>query len=345
MKGFLDLSMERRRAACAEVQAHLHLPAVSVEKDFWVCWTLRELFGLPEIGPRLTFKGGTSLSKGWKLIERFSEDIDVVIDKEYLGYGGVASPEFVVGSNKRRRALDALREASQTLIRDSLAPALRERITQHLGADGWTLEPDPADPDNQTLLFRYPAAFEAGGYVAPVVKIEMGARSDIDPAEAPEIQPYLADVFPELLGDSRFAVRTVAARRTFWEKAMLLHEETYRPVEKLRGRFMSRHYYDLYRMIGKGIADQAVADGDLFKRTAAHREVYFRYTWMDYGTLQPGSLRLLPLDEQRAGWEEDYAAMREAMFFGEAPEFGEILGVVGAFERKFNSGTKASAAK
>lgn len=336
MKGFLDLSMERRRAACAEVQARLHLPAVSVEKDFWVCWTLRELFGLPEIGPRLTFKGGTSLSKGWKLIERFSEDIDVVIDKEYLGYGGGASPEFVVGSNKRRRALDTLREASQTLIRDSLAPALRERITQHLGGDGWSLEADPADPDGQTLLFRYPAAYEAGGYVAPVVKIEMGARSDIDPAEAPEIQPYLADVFPDLLGESRFPVRTVAARRTFWEKAMLLHEETYRPVGKLRGRFISRHYYDLYCMIGKGIADQAVADADLFKRTAAHREVYFRYTWMDYGTLRPGAMRLLPLDEQRAGWEGDYAAMREVMFFGEAPKFAEILRVVGEFQQKFN---------
>lgn len=340
MNGFLDLSMDRRRAACAEVQARLRLPAVSVEKDFWVCWTLRELFGLPEIGPRLTFKGGTSLSKGWKLIERFSEDIDVVIDKEYLGYGGDASPEAAPSRKKRGQALDALRGASQTLIRDSLAPALRERIEQHLGGDGWTLEADPADPDGQTLLFRYPAAFEAGGYVAPVVKIEMGARSDIDPAEAPEIQPYLADVFPDLLGESRFPVRTVAARRTFWEKAMLLHEETYRPVGKLRGRFMSRHYYDLYCMIGKGVAGQAIADAELFKRTAAHREVYFRYTWMDYGTLRPGAMRLLPLDEQRAGWEEDYAAMRGVMFFGAAPEFVEILRVVGEFQDRFNQGAK-----
>lgn len=336
MKGFIDLSFARRRAVCEQVQARLGLRAASVEKDFWVCWTLRELFGLPEIGPRLTFKGGTSLSKGWKLIERFSEDIDVVIDREYLGYGGDASPEAAPSRKKRGQALGALRAASQTLIRDSLAPAFKERIAQHLGADGWTLEADAADVDGQTLLFKYPAAFDGGGYVAPVVKIEMGARSDIDPAESPLIQPYLADVFPDLLGESLFAVRTVAARRTFWEKAMLLHEETYRPAEKKRGRFMSRHYYDLSCMIGKGIADAAVADPVLFKRTAAHREIYFRYTWLDYGTLRQGALRLLPLDEQRDGWEQDYAAMREAMFFGEAPEFAEILRAVGEFERKFN---------
>ena len=339
MKGFLDLSMDRRRAACAEVETRLRLRAASVEKDFWVCWILRELFGLPDIGSKLTFKGGTSLSKGWKLIERFSEDIDVVIERDYLGYGGDASPEAVVGTNKRRRALDALRAASQTFIRDSLAPALRERIRQQLGADGWTLEDDAADPDGQTLLFRYPAAFEAGGYVAPVVKIEMGARSDIDPAELPLIEPYLAKVFPELLGDSSFPVRTVAARRTFWEKAMLLHEETYRPAERQRARFLSRHYYDLWCMIRKGVADEAVADSELFKRTAAHRAVYFRYTWFDYGTLRPGALRLLPLEVQRASWKKDYVAMREAMFFGEAPEFEEILRVVGEFESAFNGAT------
>ncbi len=336
MQGFLDLSMERRRAACEEVQARMRLRAASVEKDFWVCWTLRELFNLPEIGPRLTFKGGTSLSKAWKLIERFSEDIDVVIDRDFLGYGGDASPEAAPSRKKRRQILDALRASCQQHIRESLAPALSARIAQALGAQGWALESDPADADGQTLLFRYPAAFDGGGYVAPVVKIELGARSDIDPAEAPYIEPYLAQTFPDLLGDSRFAVRTLAARRTFWEKAMLLHEETYRPAAKRRGRFLSRHYYDLWSMIRQGVAEQAVADAGLFERIAAHREVFFRYNWMDYSTLRPGTLRLIPPPERRAAWEQDYAAMREAMFFGETPEFAEILQTVGDFEKLFN---------
>ena len=142
--------MERRRAACEEVQARLRLRAASVEKDFWVCWTLRELFNLPEIGPRLTFKGGSSLSKAWKLIERFSEDIDVVIDRDSLGYGGDASPEAAPSRKKRRQILDALRASCQQHIRESLAPALSARIAQALGVQGWVLESDPADADGQT---------------------------------------------------------------------------------------------------------------------------------------------------------------------------------------------------
>lgn len=315
----------------------MRLRAASVEKDFWVCWTLRELFTLPGIGPRLTFKGGTSLSKAWKLIERFSEDIDVVIDREFLGYGGDASPEAAPSRKKRGQALDDLRETCQKYIRDSLAPALSARIAQALVSGGWSLESDPADADGQTLLFRYPAAFDGGGYVAPVVKIELGARSDIDPADVPQIEPYLAQTFPELLGDSRFSVRTLAARRTFWEKAMLLHEETYRPAEKRRGRFLSRHYYDLWSMIRQGVAEQALGDDGLFERIAAHREVFFRYNWMDYTTLRSGTLRLLPPQEQRAAWEQDYATMREVMFFGETPDFNEILKVVGQFEKELHS--------
>lgn len=336
MQRFIDLSMARRREVCEEAQARMRLRAASVEKDFWVCWTLCELFNLPDIGLRLTFKGGTSLSKAWKLIERFSEDIDVVIDRDYLGYGADASPETATSRKKRRQILDALRESCQTHITQSLAPALAARIAQILGPDGWQLESDPADADGQTLLFRYPAAFDGGGYVAPVVKIELGARSDIDPAEAPQIEPYLAQTFPDLLGDSRFPVRTLAARRTFWEKAMLLHEETYRPAEKRRGRFMSRHYYDLWCMIRQGVGEQARADQGLFERIAAHREVFFRHNWLDYTTLKPGTLRIVPLSEQRPAWEQDYTAMRAAMFFGEAPEFAEILRVVGKFEELLN---------
>lgn len=123
---------------------------------------------------------------------------------------------------------------------------------------------------------------------------------------------------------------------------MLLHEETYRPADKRRGDRMSRHYYDLFSLIRRGIADEAVADRGLFERVAAHRAVFFRYTWMDYGTLQPGTLRLLPDAGQRETWERDYAAMRGSMFFGEAPAFDEILRVVGEFERRFNAAAGSS---
>ncbi len=338
MDAFLTLSADDQRAACQEAEARMHLRAASIEKDFWVCWTLRELFALPEWGAHLTFKGGTSLSKAWQLIDRFSEDIDVVIDRDFLGFGGDRSPGKATSRKQQRLALDALRKTAQDRILESLQPALHARITEKLSAGVvWQLEPDADDPDHQTLLFHYPTVFGTGDYVPPRVKIELGARSDIDPAETPQIEPYLNAAIPNLLGASRFSVRALAPRRTFWEKVMLLHEETYRPAEKKRAARLSRHYYDVWCLIKHGIADQALADTGLFERIAAHRAVYFRYTWMDYATLRPGTLQLMPNRSQMTDWQRDYDSMRETMFFGDAPEFLEILMQIGEFEQRFNA--------
>jgi hypothetical protein len=128
----------------------------------------------------------------------------------------------------------------------------------------------------------------------------------------------------------------VAARRTFWEKAMLLHEETFRPPDRPRKARLSRHYYDLWCLIRKGIAAQAMADLDLFDRVARHRKVFFRQNWVDYDTLRKGSLRLLPAPEQLSDWRRDYEAMRDEMFFDEPPVFEELLAEVRQFEEEFN---------
>jgi hypothetical protein len=331
MDTFLSFTADRRRILCEEGQQRLGLAPASIEKDFWVCWTLRELFSLPEWGEQLTFKGGTSLSKGWQLISRFSEDIDVVIDREFLGFGGETL------SSKQQKRL--LKECSRR-VQEELGPALALRLNEAIPAGlAWELSPADAaeDPDLQTLLFQYPSVFTGSiAYLRPLVKIELGARSDTIPVEAPVIRPYLADAFPDLLRDSVFSIRTVAARRTFWEKAMLLHEETFRPPEKMRKARLSRHYYDLWCLIQKGIAAQAIADHELFDHCARHRQVFFKQSWVDYGTLHKGSLRLVPPTEQLSAWRQDYEAMREEMFFDEPPGFAEVMEVVGRFQEEFN---------
>ena len=342
MESFLQLSPERRCEFCAEAQLRLGLPAASIEKDFWVCWTLRELFALPEWGAHLTFKGGTSLSKGWKLIERFSEDIDIVVGREFLGFDGEASPEAAPSKKQRRARLDALKGACQARIHSDLLPALKTRLHYALPTgDHWNLAPatPDEDPDGQTLLFQYPALLAATAtYLRPVVKIEMGARSDTEPSASPMIRPYLAEAFPDMFKPSEFAVHALLPERTFWEKAMLLHEETYRPAGKTRKVRLARHYYDLWCLMQKGVADKARQDLSLFKRIATHREIYFNWSWMDYATLHKGTLRIVPLDDQMAEWQRDYAAMRDEMFFGEVPSFDVIMRAVRDFEKSFNAG-------
>lgn len=338
MHRILKLPRQDRLELFDEVNGRIGLSQRSLEKDLWVCWTLRELFSLPEVGDNLFFKGGTSLSKAWGLIDRFSEDIDVVVDRNYLGFGGTEGPEHAPSKSKQRARLDALRAVCQNCIATKIKPRLTESLKALQLDDAWNLEADAADPDGQTLLLHYPSEFQVDVYMRPTVKIELGARSDIEPFETPEIQPYVATVFPEMPGSDPFRIRVVSARRTFWEKAMLLHEEKFRPEGKAMKTRLARHYYDLWCLIQKGVAAQAVADKGLFERIAAHREVFFRWAWMDYNTLRQGTLQLLPLETQRPVWEADYEAMREHLFFNESPSFDEILRNVGEFERTFNLG-------
>ncbi|HVY42411.1 MAG TPA: nucleotidyl transferase AbiEii/AbiGii toxin family protein [Hyphomicrobiaceae bacterium] len=344
MDAFLTQPVERQRVLYEEAGRRLGLSAGSVEKDLWVCWTLRALFHLPSSGQHLTFKGGTSLSKGWKLIERFSEDIDIVIDREVLGFGGADAPEDAPSNKQRLKRLEALMLAAQVHIRDVLAPSLEQEIRRILpSTELWKLEPDADDPDGQTLLFHYPPTMGDPAYVRSVVKIELGARSDTEPSATPEITPYLADVFPEEVADARFTVRAVAPERTFWEKAALLHEETYREGTAAPKARLARHYYDLWCLITRGVAERAARDADLFERVAAHRAVFFRRSRDAQESFKRGSLRLVPADDRRAHWRRDYDAMRESMFFGESPEFDEILAVVSDFERAFDAGVLGEA--
>ncbi|MDX9754718.1 MAG: nucleotidyl transferase AbiEii/AbiGii toxin family protein [bacterium] len=213
-------------------------------------------------------------------------------------------------------------------------PAIPTRLS-------WQLDDDPDDPDGQTLLFTYPTAFPAKAvYLRQTVKIEMGARSDTEPSETIIISPYISDVYPKLLPESKIEVRAVKPTRTFWEKAMLLHEETYRPVSgKRRKEYMARHYYDLYKLIEKGIAQDAMADESLFSRVASHRAVFFRQNWVDYTTLVKGKLRLVPTENQIPDWRSDYNNMKQEMFFGETPDFDLILQIVQKFQDDFNQGS------
>ena len=339
MNRFLELPDESRLSAFMEVNRSMGLDAFSVEKDFWVCWTLCELFTLPGIGEHLTFKGGTSLSKAWKLIHRFSEDIDLIVDKDVLGFGGDAAPDKAPSNKQRKARLEALMENCRRWVQETLRPELTVRIAETLGSDGWHLEIDPNMPDGQCLLFHYPSVFppNANGYVLQQVKIELGARSDDWPNSECPIQPYLAERFPQLMPEGPFSVRVLAAERTFWEKACLLHEETFRPHDKPRKLRMARHYYDLWCLLRAGVGERALANTALFQRVAEHREIFFRYAWVDYSTHKPGTFRLSPPSDHLANWRSDYQAMLGPMFFGEVPDFDEIMKAVSEFEKTFNA--------
>jgi hypothetical protein len=339
MQSLLQLRSDEQKLVIEQTAAQVGWVAMSIEKDFWVCWALQQLFTMSDLAPNLTFKGGTSLSKVWKLIDRFSEDIDLTIDRAALGFGGADGPDQAASRKQQSKRLKELKAACSQHVQAVVMPQLEARMKAALNDKTWALQPDKDDPDGQTLLFEYPTHFQPkqDRYIRPVVKIEFGARSDPWPAHESVIRPIIAEVFPRAIPEPDCKVTALAPERTFWEKAMLLHEETYRPIDKARRPRMARHYYDLYRLIDQGVAARAAKDRELFERVAEHRQVFFSQTWVDYATPRPGSMRLAPNPEHEAGWRQDYIAMQGEMFSTVPPTFDEILQAIKAFELEFNT--------
>ncbi len=338
MDRFAKLSPEERRIYFEGTAVPRNMQAEIVEKDFWVCWTLQELFRLPTIGDHLIFKGGTSLSKVFKVIERFSEDIDVSIDRGFLGFGGANEPEAGASNKDKQRRIEALRIACQQTIATALFPALRTAMTSKLpGNEKWLLHPDDDDPDQQTLLFNYPTSFasDTAGYVRRVVKIEMGARADHWPHESRALTSYVADQFPQGFQEGGCTVKVLAAERTFWEKATILHAEFHRPADKAMPDRFSRHYCDFYELVRRGIVSPAVAKPELLARVAEHKSLFFKSSWSRYGEATRGTLRIAPPESRLKALRDDYAKMQQ-MFFGKPPEFEEIIRLLSQWESEFN---------
>jgi hypothetical protein len=338
MDQFVRLPRDERHLYFVQTAERLRLSPQIIEKDFWVCWTLQALFALPELGASLIFKGGTSLSKVYRIIERFSEDIDVSIERASLGFGGDQDPAAAASAKDRERRIDRLKAACQRTVVENVQPALATVIAAACGEAGdWSLRLDAGDPDRQTLLFAYPARVPASAraYLRPVVRIEMGARSDHWPSMQAPMTPYVAQAFPATFRAPAIVVKVLAVTRSFWEKATLLHAEHHRPPTKAMPPRLSRHYYDLARLIVAGVGEQAVADLELLQRVVAHKTVFFQSGWARYAEARRGSLRLVPAPVRAQALAADYDSMRE-MFFGERPAFAEVLRVLGEWEAHFN---------
>ncbi len=332
---YLKLTRRERSELLDEVSRRRNLAPAILEKDYWVCLTLGALFSLPDIGEHLVFKGGTSLSKVFGLIDRFSEDVDISFHRSYLGFADDDHDPEAAASNKQQKIrIEDLQAACVTCIRESLLPALSAKMESILGSTGdWSIEVDPLD--TQTLLFHYPQAGTSElSYIKPSVKIELGARSDHWPRETKAIRSYLGESMELPIGDA--TVQALAAERTFWEKATLLHAECHRPPEKAMPTRYARHYHDMARLAESPVAEKALDDIELRKRVVAHKSVYFRSASAHYDLAVPPTFRLIPDDSRLAELQKDHDAMAQ-MFFQPPPPLSEILETLRILETKINA--------
>lgn len=327
---FLALPDQDRRDIFEAAARRLNTLPGYVEKDFWVCRVLDVLYhGVPHEHPKLMFKGGTSLSKAFGLIHRFSEDIDLVVHRSGLGFDGQRDPTAATGLSKNKRAalFKELKASCSAYVQGELRIALTTRIDEI--AEGCRVCSDEDDIDRQTLFVEYPTLYPSSdvAYVAPRVRIEAGARSALEPSLNCTVAPYIASELPGWSFEVG-SIRGIAPERTYWEKLLILHgvycgyrDKQRRPADRDR---ISRHYYDAAMITPTETGRFALSNSDLLDDVRNHNLIAFPQAWKRFEEAVVGSVRLVPPAELGRVIERDYGAM-QGMILGEIPDFGWVV--------------------
>ena len=299
-------------------------PAIA-EKDFWVCWTLNKLFSHGIISRRILFKGGTSLSKVFKLIERFSEDIDLVLDWRLFTE---ENPEEQRSKSKQEKLNEEINHAAAQYISGDLLRMVKDAVAPVCAAEA-------AEKDPHIINIRYPMSF-SDKYILPDIRLEIGPLASWIPNDEYTIKPYAAEVFPALFDKPDCTIRAVTAERTFWEKVTILHQEAHRPKGTPQPPRYSRHYYDLSRMANSKIKRSALDDLPLLEAVVEFKKRFYPRKWANYENAKQGTIKLIPSEETLASLMVDYIEMRN-MIFGEYPAFEEIIDILRRLESEINS--------
>ena len=331
MNKFLNLPTQRKIDAFTTIGMNMRLPAVSVEKDWWVTTVLRALFSLP-YAENLSFKGGTSLSKCWKLIERFSEDVDIAINREYLGFTDPLS---------KTQIKDKLRRASCSFVREKLSSDLAKQL-ENQGIDPVLFSvkvniTDITTTDPEIIEVEYQSLIQGDAYIKRNVILEVSGRSMKEPLQSVTTSSLVDEAFPDApFAEQPFNVQCVVPQRTFIEKICLLHEEFAKEQELVRTDRMSRHLYDLVQMMDTPVAEEALADKGLYDSVVEHRRTFIGLKGFDYDTLDPKSINIIPPPTVIDQWKTDYEAMQSTMIYGISLPFDKLMDKIRELNERVN---------
>lgn len=329
MKEWLSLSDETKKVIFDQTGDRFSLANEIVEKDWWVVQTLALIFQM-DCSSSLIFKGGTSLSKGWNLIQRFSEDIDLVLDREFLGFKGDLSKSEI--RRMRKKSFQFLTTTFVEQLESSFHAAGFSNVSVNFQ------EVENHDQDPIIIEINYPRLTSEGIYLNPGVLVEVGCRSLKEPFSLRSITTFVSEIF----GDSSFASPPIALpvvnpERTFLEKIFLLHEEFQKEPNKIRTERLSRHLYDIEKLMHSGHSEKALADFELYKTIVNHRSRYTAIAGIDYSKHNPANVRFIPPVELRAQWEADYETMSRSMLYGEILTFQEVIDRLTLLQSRINS--------
>lgn len=340
---FLQLPAAEQKLYFEQAAQQRGLSPVILEKDFWVSWMLGVLFNSP-FSDALVFKGGTSLSKVFGVIGRFSEDIDLSLAPEFLGIAE-SDVDAATSRNQRQHWMEKLQAECAAKVRDHLAPAIEEMLVDVLGqrpaGQPWLEFEIDATTHSPVLLFHYPTTQATGfSYLKRSVKLEFGSLTDQRPRGRHALRPWIADDFAQAFSDWTCEAVTLELERSFWEKATILHVECHRPADKPTPDRFSRHYADTAALANLPVIEAAMADHELRERVVGWKSRFFGSAWARYDLARPGTFKLVPSESRIRALRIDYQAMRD-MYLSEPVDFDQILATLAELELKINAEIKS----
>jgi predicted nucleotidyltransferase component of viral defense system len=326
---FTYLPLENRLEIIRRTYAATGLSPQIIEKDWWVTAVLRALFSLP-YAENLSFKGGTSLSKCYHLIERFSEDIDIAVNRE--------KPDF---SKTKTRLRNDLRRATCSFVREVLQFDLAKQLeTDGLNPNDFTVKVNitpVTTTDPEIIEVEYHSLFAEENYIKRKVIIEISGRSMSEPLQPVMLQSMIDEQFPnEEFTEKPFEVQAVVPERTFLEKICLLHEEFSKPQALVRTERMSRHLYDLAQIMDTPVAENALKNKDLYNAIVEHRRIFIGLNGFDYDTLASKIVKIVPPQNVIDRWKADYETMQQTMIYGNSLSFGKLIDKIKQLNERIN---------
>lgn len=324
MDNIIKLSPEQRSELFHETAARKGITNAIAEKDFWVTWVLSKIFSNPQLSALMIFKGGTSLSKAFHLIERFSEDIDLILDWRTVTNTDPREKKTKTAQNKLNKEINT---KAATYIKNELLPVITSALAPYCSCI-------PDEKDGLIINVRYPSSFD-DPYLRPEILLEIGPLASWLPYGEYAVQSFTSEEFPALFTNPVCNVKAIVAERTFWEKATILHQEANRPLDKAMLPRYSRHYYDLAMMAQSNVKEAALRDLDLLETVVVFKQQFYPSAWANYESAKAGSLKLVPPKERISELSKDYDAMR-SMIFGSYPTLHEIIAILQALEADIN---------
>lgn len=327
MNNIAAMLLEERREIVLQTSARTGMSPAIIEKDFWVCWVLDRLFR-SSLKDKIIFKGGTSLSKAYHLINRFSEDIDLILDWSDFTALNQGDPAQRLGKSPRKKMLDALDSWGLDCIASVVLPVVQRECGEHCAAH-------VSDTAPETIVVEYPRSFETE-YVKSAILLEIGPKAAWNPHRTVQIAPYIAEEYPRLFQSPSFPVTVTTAERAFWEKLTILHAQAQRP-SPLPERY-ARHYYDSIMMArNTELKSSAFAQVKLLYAVASFKHYFYHAGWADYPNAVPGRMHLMPTGHILEGLVRDYAKMKATMLPNDAPALGDILEELQLLEAEVNA--------